>query len=375
MALTVRDLAPKDHDWADRLIASHQGSRMTARLGELVDPLTRQGLVAELDGKPVGLVTVDETDRGLELLTVDSETPGTGAGTRLLETALQVAAASGCRRIWLVTTNDNLPAIRFYLRRGMHVAAVHRDQVARDRALKPEISETNPENGIPIRDLVELELPTAGADTLPFRAFPRIEDLDRLPDEAAADAMRVLFEDAPTFVARLGRQRPFGSDDALIQAARATARSLPDDEQVGLLNAHPRIGADPESVSAMSHTEQGYDEVPQESAPESASEPEEEGSELQPELESDDAEGPAPVDESWIADELEALNDAYERRFGFRFVIFVAGRPRSEILPILERSLRDDRDGELRRGLDDVVYIAADRLSRLRDEESEAARR
>ena len=67
-----------------------------------------------------------------------------------------------------------------------------------------------------------------------------------------------------------------------------------------------------------------------------------------------------------MAEELEALNDAYERIFGFRFVIFVAGRPRSEIVPILETSLRDERISELRRGLDDVVYIAADRLATLR---------
>jgi 2-oxo-4-hydroxy-4-carboxy-5-ureidoimidazoline decarboxylase len=73
-----------------------------------------------------------------------------------------------------------------------------------------------------------------------------------------------------------------------------------------------------------------------------------------------------PQPEPWIAEELEALNDAYERIFGFRFVIFVAGRPRSAIVPILETSLRDERVSELRRGLDDVVYIAADRLATLR---------
>jgi 2-oxo-4-hydroxy-4-carboxy-5-ureidoimidazoline decarboxylase len=70
--------------------------------------------------------------------------------------------------------------------------------------------------------------------------------------------------------------------------------------------------------------------------------------------------------EPWIGDELDALNDAYERIFGFRFVIFVAGRPRSAIVPILEASLRDERLSELRRGLDDVVHIARDRLAKLR---------
>ncbi|MCA1571533.1 MAG: 2-oxo-4-hydroxy-4-carboxy-5-ureidoimidazoline decarboxylase, partial [Chloroflexi bacterium] len=60
------------------------------------------------------------------------------------------------------------------------------------------------------------------------------------------------------------------------------------------------------------------------------------------------------------------LNEAYESRFGFRFVVFVAGRPRADIIPLLERALHADRDEELRRGLDDVVLIAADRMEALR---------
>lgn len=154
------------------------------------------------------------------------------------------------------------------------------------------------------------------------------------PDAFAA-AVRPLFEGAPAFVDRLADARPFESEDGLFDAARAVAREMPEAEQVDLLNAHPRIGADPETVSPQSHSEQGYGE--------------------------DD--GP---DQSWVADELAALNDAYEGLFGFRFVVFVAGRPRADIIPILEHALRADREEELRRGLDDVVLIAHDRWDRLR---------
>ncbi len=129
--------------------------------------------------------------------------------------------------------------------------------------------------------------------------------------------------------------RPFGSEDELVDAARGIARSMPRDEQVELLNGHPRIGADPAAVSSMSFEEQGYDEPP-------------------------------PDNDAWVADELEALNEAYEERFGFRYVVFVAGRPRSEILALLERAVAADPDEELRRGLDDTVLIAADRMRTLR---------
>jgi 2-oxo-4-hydroxy-4-carboxy-5-ureidoimidazoline decarboxylase len=73
--------------------------------------------------------------------------------------------------------------------------------------------------------------------------------------------------------------------------------------------------------------------------------------------------------EAWVGEELAALNDAYESRFGFRFVVFVAGRPRREIIPILEAALRSaERDEEIRRALDDIVLIAGDRLRSLRAE-------
>ena len=336
MSLDVRDFEPADHEWARRLIGDHQGGdHRVGRLGELLDPTEMEGIVAELDGRPVGLLTVHETDRGLEVLTLHSEVSGVGAGTRLLETALRVAEVSHAARLWLVTTNDNVDAIRWYLRRGLTVAAVHAGAVDDDRAtIKPTIPATNPENGIPIRDLVELELdPTL--PSLPRRTFPLIGDLDVLPPEPAAALLGPLFEDAPRFLARLATERPFGDDATLIARAHDLARGLPEGEQIELLNAHPRIGADPTAVSELSHEEQGYGED-------------------------------APQPEPWIAEELEALNDAYERIFGFRFVIFVAGRPRSAIVPILEASLRDERISELRRGLDDVVYIAADRLAKLR---------
>ena len=70
-------------------------------------------------------------------------------------------------------------------------------------------------------------------------------------------------------------------------------------------------------------------------------------------------------------EELAMLNELYERRFGFRYVIFVAGRPRDEIVPLLEHALVSDREVELRRAVDDAIYIAGDRLRRLRGLDSE----
>lgn len=338
--VTVRDFAPADRAWAAALIGMHSGGTSdVARLGEVLDPLALDGLVAELDGEPVGLATVHETpERGMELVTLHADSRGKGAGSALLHTAWQVAAASGHHRLWLVTTNDNLAALHFYLRRGMHVAAVHGGAVDRDRALKPEIPATNGENGIPIRDLVELELTIEGpTDELPNVTFPAMADLDRLPTEAFVREVTPLFEGAPRFLRRLADERPFADDESMMHAAFEVARGLPEDEQLELVAAHPRIGAPPASVSATSYDEQGYAHEPAEDA----------------EL-------------ARIYDELAMLNEIYELRFGFGFVIFVAGRPKAEIVPLLEHALRNDRQAELRRAIDDTIYIAGDRLATLR---------
>jgi len=334
----VRDLVADDRAWAAGLLTARFVTPLQARLGELIDPMTLDGLVAESEGRPIGFATVQESpDSGMEVVTLVADPPGQGAGTALLETAWHVAAASGHHRLWLVTTNDNLPALHFFLRRGMRVAAVHAGAVERDRELKPEIPPFNGDNGLPIRDLVELELPT-GDDAEPAaQAFPRIEDLDQLPAESFVREVTPLFEGAPRFLARLAAERPFGTEERLLEAAFEIAHGMPEKEQLELVEAHPRIGSPPEAVSAASYAEQGY-------AEEAADDP----------------------DVTRAYEELAMLNEVYERRFGFRYVVFVAGRPKAEIVPLLEHALRNEREPELRRAVDDTIYIAGDRLRALR---------
>lgn len=159
-----------------------------------------------------------------------------------------------------------------------------------------------------------------------------VDELNAMEADAFAATIAPLFENAPRFVARIADARPFESEEDLFDTARGIAREMPEAEQIELLEAHPRIGADTATVSDASRREQGEEEP----------------------------------NEAWVGNELTALNEAYESRFGFRFVVFVAGRPRADIIPLLERALHADRDEELRRGLDDVVLIAADRMGTLR---------
>jgi 2-oxo-4-hydroxy-4-carboxy--5-ureidoimidazoline (OHCU) decarboxylase len=173
-------------------------------------------------------------------------------------------------------------------------------------------------------------------------ALPPLDTLNAMSPEQFSAAIAFAFEGAPGFLRRLADARPFASEEQLLARAREIAREMPEAEQIELLDAHPQIGADPAAVSALSYAEQGYEAAEEEPGED------------------------APHPDAWVADELAALNDAYESRFGFRFVVFVAGRPRRDIIPILERALGADRDEELRRGVDDVIHVAADRMAKLR---------
>jgi 2-oxo-4-hydroxy-4-carboxy--5-ureidoimidazoline (OHCU) decarboxylase len=151
--------------------------------------------------------------------------------------------------------------------------------------------------------------------------------------EASPAEMAALFEGAPRFLERLHAAGPFESTDLLFHVARDIAHAMPDDEQVELIDAHPRLGAPPGTVSAMSYAEQGYDRG-----------------------------AATPLD---VATELERLNDAYEAKHGFRYCVFVAGRPREALLPGMIAALDADRTAELHRALDAVVDIAIDRHAKL----------
>jgi len=103
------------------------------------------------------LVTFQITGDACEIVTLDSLIEDRGIGTGLIEAVSTAASAVGCRRLWLITTNDNLHALGFYQKRGFRLAAVHPGAVDAARKLKPEIPLIG-NDGIPIRDEIELEI-------------------------------------------------------------------------------------------------------------------------------------------------------------------------------------------------------------------------
>jgi GNAT superfamily N-acetyltransferase len=150
--MRVREATEADRAALHSFLSERHSARV-ARLGRLENPLDHPALIAETpDGALAGVLTYVLDGDECEILTLHTAIQWTGAGTALIE-----AVERKARRLWLVTTNDNVDALRFYQRRGFRLAEL-RPRAVDDsrRRLKPEIPEIG-EYGIPLRDELVLE--------------------------------------------------------------------------------------------------------------------------------------------------------------------------------------------------------------------------
>ena len=125
--------------------------------GEVVDLTAVDGFLVMQDGAIVGLITYRIRDGVCEITSLDSLLEGRGIGTALVARVIAEAHARQCSKLIVVTTNDNIAAIRFYQKRGFDMARLHRNALDRSRTLKPEIPLVG-QDSIPLRHEIEFEL-------------------------------------------------------------------------------------------------------------------------------------------------------------------------------------------------------------------------
>ncbi|HLG63023.1 MAG TPA: GNAT family N-acetyltransferase [Ktedonosporobacter sp.] len=161
--IQIRPLIDGDSDWVANFVITHWGAATVIAHGVSYTPANLPGFVAIEQGKSeererrVGLTTYMLQGDECEIVTIDSTQPGLGIGTALIEAVKGVAVRSACRRLWLITTNDNLNALRFYQKRGFTLAAIHKNALEQARKLKPQIPLLG-NDGVPLRDEIELEM-------------------------------------------------------------------------------------------------------------------------------------------------------------------------------------------------------------------------
>lgn len=152
----IRATTAHDHPWMVDALKRYWATTTQVTRGRLHDADKLPGFVAEVDGRPVGLLTYRLEGDECEIITHNSLAGHGGIGSCLLAAVRKLAREKGCRRLWCITTNDNTQAVRFYQRRDFDMVSVHRNAVDQARSLKPEIPDVGMD-GIRIRHEIELE--------------------------------------------------------------------------------------------------------------------------------------------------------------------------------------------------------------------------
>ena len=155
--IIIKQAGNANKTWITDLLKEWWAGPVVVTRGKLHRADELPGFIAVQSDKPAGLITYEITGGECEIVTINSLIEGQGIGSALIEAVRNTAVKEGCRRLWLITTNDNTAALRFYQKRGFHLVAVHRNAIEQSRRLKPEIPETG-NDGIPLRDEIELEI-------------------------------------------------------------------------------------------------------------------------------------------------------------------------------------------------------------------------
>ena len=151
----IRRTVPEDSGWIRPVLRRYWASEKILSRGRLHEPLKLPGFAAMRDAEPVGLITYHVENGACEIVTHNSMADSGGIGSCLLAAVRLEARELGCTRVWLVTTNDNTDALRFYQRRDFDITALHAGAITAYRSMKPEIPDTGL-HGIPIRHEIEL---------------------------------------------------------------------------------------------------------------------------------------------------------------------------------------------------------------------------
>ncbi|UCE06541.1 MAG: GNAT family N-acetyltransferase [bacterium] len=137
-------------------ITENWGSSISVSKGKAHNTAKLPGFICRENDKIVGLITYHIENNDCEIVTLDSKINNKGLGTKLINKVIEKAKVNNCSRVWLITTNDNLNAIRFYQKRGFEWVGFYKNAIKESRKLKPEIPEFGNDK-IPIKHEIEFE--------------------------------------------------------------------------------------------------------------------------------------------------------------------------------------------------------------------------
>lgn len=155
--MNIQAIDDQYRDAVNRILKEEWHCPPSVALGRSIDTLDLPGFVSLSDGVINGVVTYHIRQSECEIVTLNSFEENKGIGMALVNAVLAAARAQGCRRLWLITSNDDIGAIRFYQLKGFDWVAFHRDAMDVSRTIKPAIPKLGM-HGIPIRHELEFEI-------------------------------------------------------------------------------------------------------------------------------------------------------------------------------------------------------------------------
>lgn len=132
------------------------GSMIVVSKGKAHNLEELPGFVVIENERITGVVTYDVVDKDCEIISLDSVIENRGLGSKLLDKVIEIAKIVGCERVWLMTTNDNTKAMRFYQKRGFDLVGFYKEAMMKAREIKPEIPKIGYDD-IPIKHELEFE--------------------------------------------------------------------------------------------------------------------------------------------------------------------------------------------------------------------------
>lgn len=155
--LEIIELKDTHKHFVNSLVTASWGSNILVTKGKVYKAHTLPGFIAMVDNIPQGLAIYAIENNECQIVSLDSLKEGIGIGSGLIKSVRKIAKDSKCNRLWLITTNDNTKALRFYQKRGFSLKALYANALEKSRKIKPEIPYLGIE-GIPLRDEIELEM-------------------------------------------------------------------------------------------------------------------------------------------------------------------------------------------------------------------------
>jgi GNAT superfamily N-acetyltransferase len=154
--LKIRSALPEDDRWLEELMIREWGGLPLIIRGKKYYPAELDGIIAENESGIAGFLFYEVREKDCEIIVFEVFDKFKGTGTLLLNQLKNIAKQRQCARVYLMTTNDNLDALRFYQKRGFHICGIHVDSVKLSRKIKPTIGMVG-DYDIPMRDEIDLE--------------------------------------------------------------------------------------------------------------------------------------------------------------------------------------------------------------------------